>query len=302
MAGEWRPPAGADPAVEPAPRGRIRRGIWLTRKTWSLLSGRRELWALPIASALALVLAAVLLFAPVAVLAGDGGSTGLLVAAVVVAAFVLTFISTFFNVAFLVMVDAHIDGREVTAREAIGVARGRIGAILGWSLLATVVGIALRALENVNGGELVARLIGGLGGLAWSLASFFAVPVLALEDVGPIEALKRSVNAFKRRWGEQVAGDFVIAAVYMIALAALLAVTLFGFAAAVRAPVVGVPVLAAGLAGMAACIVVSSAVSRVFSLVVYRHATERPLPTPFTEADVAATFRPKRSWLRRLAG
>jgi hypothetical protein len=299
MADPWGPPAGANPAVEPAPRGRIRRGIWLTRKAWTLLSGRRALWALPVASALTLALAAVVLLAPMVVLVGDHRRTGPLIAAIVVAGFVFTFISTYFNVAFLAMVEAHVEGRELTATEALGVARGRLGAITGWSLLATVVGLALRALENVNGGELVARLIGALGGLVWSLASFFVVPVLALEDVGPIDALKRSANAFKRRWGEQVTGDFVIGAVYMIAMVPLMVLTLFGFAAAARQPLVGIPLLVLGLAGIAACLVVSSAVSRVFSLVVYRHATGRPLPEPFTEADVAASFRPKRSWLRR---
>jgi hypothetical protein len=302
MGTEWQPPAEANPAVEPAPRGRIRRGIWLTRKAWTLLSGRRGLWTLPIWSAVTLALAAILLFVPLAVLVHGRPHGAVIAAAVAVASFLLTAISTFFNVAFLAMVEAHVEGRPIDASDALALARGRARAILGWSLLATLAGLALRALENVNGGELVARLIGALGGLAWSLASFFVIPVLALEDVGPVEALKRSVSAFKRRWGEQVTGDLVIGAIYAIAIFAFMVLAVVGFAVAARVPVAGVPIVAVAVAGIVASVVVSSAVSRVFSLVVYRHALGRPLPTPFTEADVAATFRPRRSWLRWLVG
>jgi hypothetical protein len=32
-------------------------------------------------------------------------------------------------------------------------------------------------------------------------------PVLAVEEIGPIEAVKRSASLLKRTWGEQIAGN-----------------------------------------------------------------------------------------------
>jgi hypothetical protein len=103
-----------------------------------------------------------------------------------------TLISTFFNVGFLHMVDAHLDGREPTVRDGLRHAWSRIGAVVAWSLLATLVGVAFRALENVRGGELAGRLLSALGGLAWALGTFFVVPALTLEPIGVRDALRRS--------------------------------------------------------------------------------------------------------------
>jgi hypothetical protein len=290
----WQPPAGAGTDCDSAPRGRIRRGIWLTRKAWTLMADGHRMWMLPIVAAVTLAIAAVLIFVPLGLLLGEHGRSAALVAGAVGAGFVLTTISTFFSVAFLGQVDAHIEGRVLTPSEALGFARGRLGAIVGWALLTTVVGTALRALRNVSGGELIAGIISVLGGLAWALASFFVVPVLAVEGVGPIDALKRSVEAFKRRWGEQVTGDFVIGGLHALAFLFFLVVAVSGVFVGASVPVVGIVIVVAGVSGILATIVVAGTVSRVFSLVVYRYAMGRPLPAPFTEADIAATFKPKR--------
>ncbi len=50
-------------------------------------------------------------------------------------------------------------------------------------------------------------LLRGIG-LAFALASFFVVPVLAAEDMGPMQALSKSAQVFRKTWGEQVVGAF----------------------------------------------------------------------------------------------
>ena len=101
-----------------------------------------------------------------------------------VCAYPLTFISTYFSVAFYALAAATIDGRPMTTGQALRHARSRVVAVALWSLVATLAGIALRALEQLPVGGLAGRVAEWVGGVAWSLASFFVVPVLALEDVG----------------------------------------------------------------------------------------------------------------------
>lgn len=43
-------------------------------------------------------------------------------------------------------------------------------------------------------------------GAAWGLATIFAIPLLALEDAGPIEAVRGSAHLVKSRWGEGLTG------------------------------------------------------------------------------------------------
>ena len=54
-------------------------------------------------------------------------------------------------------------------------------------------------LENQGGiaGNIAARLVG----MAWSLVTFLAVPVIAIEGTGPIETLKRSASIFRAALG-----------------------------------------------------------------------------------------------------
>ena len=46
--------------------------------------------------------------------------------------------------------------------------------------------------------------------MAWSLVTFLAVPVIAIEGTGPFETLKRSASIFRQRWGQQITGNIAI--------------------------------------------------------------------------------------------
>jgi len=56
--------------------------------------------------------------------------------------------------------------------------------------------------------------------MAWSLVTFLAVPVIAIEGTGPFETLKRSASLFKSRWGQQITGNIAIGgAVFLFGVA-----------------------------------------------------------------------------------
>ena len=282
--------SATQPQPYDVPKGRIRRGIWLTRKAITLLDGDRRAWAVPALSAASYVGAAVLLFAPPAVFFSE--QTAPFLAACVLAGVAFVFISTFFGVAFLAMVNGHIEGRQMGIADALRFAWSRRAPILGWALLSNAVGWAFRLLEIIEGGEFLGRLIRLLGGLAWSLATFFMLPVLALEDRGPIAGVKRSVSIFRDRWGEQLTGEVAIGTgTGLLVLPAFLTLVAGICLVVVGHEVVGLGLTFMGLAGTATLLVAAGAIARVFSLVLYRYATGRPIPTPFTEADLRDTFR-----------
>jgi TatD family hydrolase len=69
--------------------------------------------------------------------------------------------------------------------------------IFQWALLAATVGIILKMIEGRS--SIIGKLVAGLIGLAWTLASFLVVPILAFEELGPFEALSRSAELFRHR-------------------------------------------------------------------------------------------------------
>jgi hypothetical protein len=81
-------------------------------------------------------------------------------------------------------------------------------------MLAATVGTILRLLEENFGwlGKLVISLVG----VAWSIATFFVVPVIAYENVGPFDALKRSTTMMKNKWGESIGAGFSFGLVQLV--------------------------------------------------------------------------------------
>ena len=65
-------------------------------------------------------------------------------------------------------------------------------------------------------GNSASRVVTSIVGFVWNVATFLVVPVLAVEDVGPIEAIKRSVSYLRKTWGEQLVGTFSISAVFQL--------------------------------------------------------------------------------------
>src|SRR5881396_2645673 len=57
-----------------------------------------------------------------------------------------------------------------------------------------LVGAALIRLRGGLFGQIAASLVG----LAWNIATYLVVPILVAEDLGPLDAIKRSVEYLKR--------------------------------------------------------------------------------------------------------
>src|SRR5690606_4218374 len=88
--------------------------------------------------------------------------------------FGLAFIATFFNVCVVYTAKVRFEGGNATFGESLSFAFSRIGLIFQWSLISATVGLILRILDNLASrlgkiGEIVASIIIGLLGMAWSI-------------------------------------------------------------------------------------------------------------------------------------
>src|SRR5712692_3191565 len=124
------------------------------------------------------------------------------------------FVIVFFNVALVGVANSRLMGGTWTFRDGIELAWERKGTILQWALVAATVGVILRTLEERMG--LIGRIIMRIIGIAWTLACYFVVPVLAFEDLTPIDAVKRSSKLFRDTWGEKVIGGFSLSLVSLV--------------------------------------------------------------------------------------
>lgn len=280
--------------------GRIARGFRLARVSLEVLASDRRLMLLPMTSAFC-ALVALVATATLARRLHGGPELVRVIAPVWLAAYAISFITIFFNVALVHVIARRWQGESAGLRDGIAAARGRVGAIAGWAVLTTTVGLLLQLVERLTLGisQIVVRIVLDV---AWSVASFFVVPVLAIEHRGPARSLRRSAQVVREQWAEGLGGVTPIALATLMVMLPLFGLMLIGFMLYVTGlPAPGLLAMTgAGLAIVAVCIV-SGAVSQVFTLAVFQHATGGPYHDGFPAADLE---RPRdgspRRYLRRL--
>jgi hypothetical protein len=192
------------------------------------------------------------------------------------------------NVALVSAASNRLAGGRASINDGLEVAWQRKGKIFQWALLSATVGIVLRMIEERS--AWLGRFVAGLIGIGWTLASYFVVPVLAAEDVGPVEALQRSGERFRETWGEQVAGGFSFGLIF--ALLALPGIALL-FAGKNFGPA-GV-VAGAGFAVLYWLLlsIVGAAVQGVFLAALYRYAKTRQVSAGFRLESFSTAWQPK---------
>ena len=185
---------------------RIARSFRLVAQSYRLLMQDKELMALPLLSGILAALVAVSFFFGFGL---DPQQIEERQARVVVPIFLMYMavyaVGIFFQAALVAGATERMRGGDPTIGSALSAAAKRIGPILAWALVAATVGTVLRLLRERAG--FVGRIVVSLAGAAWSLATFFVVPVLVLEDLPIGATFTRSVDTFKKTWGESFVGS-----------------------------------------------------------------------------------------------
>jgi Family of unknown function (DUF6159) len=272
--------------------GRIGRGWQLSKESWAIVRGDRTLLVFPVCAGVGAVLV-------VAVLGGAGAgfassSEPVLIALAVVGLYIVIAISIFCSVALSACAARSLEGEDAKAREGWAAARARLGPILGWAAVQLVVGALISALQAVlrqGAGQLVGALIGGLANFAWTIATFFVIPTLAFEGLGPWAALKRSTSIIRERWGEGVTGTFAIGAV--VFLAAFLPGAVLVALGIAAGSTLGAILILLGVAVFLVGAVVQNALMAVFKVALYRFALEDRVLGQFERGQLEAAFQPR---------
>ena len=130
-----------------------------------------------------------------------------------------------------------------------------------------------------------------LFGVAWNLGSYFVVPVLAADDVGPVEALCRSAQLISETWGEEIAGSFSFGLIFSL-------LTLPGIALPfILNSYFGSEGMIAGIAvAVIYCIllaITSATLQGIFNAALYRYAKTGEVSSGFRLNDLQSAWQPK---------
>ena len=279
--------------------GRIKRGWKLSKQSWAVVKSDKSLLAFPIISVVAAIITMIIFFGGGAAMAVAIGSPWGALPLVIIGAYLLTVVGVFSSVALASCATEALDGRETTVGQGISAARGRMKLIFAWAAVALFVGALIAVIQSLLqevAGGIVSAIFGGLAGFAWAVATFFVIPVIALDGLGPKEALKTSAHVVKERWGEGVVGSSAIGLItFFVAMLPAIVMMVLGFVLAGSSAVGGGLLITIGVLVFVIAMLFQSTITAVFRVALYRYATEGDVIGGFDREALESAFVPKKS-------
>lgn len=269
----------------------------LTRQSWAVLKDNRYLMAYPIVG----IVAGIIPFGVIAVgvffIAMNQNWIGW--ALVVIGLYLLTLVTAVVQAGLTVSAAAELEGGSSSLGHGLSTALGRLGRLARWAFVSTVVSLLVAALRGNNSGGIVSvifrNVLAAAADVMWQLITFFVMPAMMLDDLGMIDAIKKSASTFKQRWGTQLSGGVRIGGLIgLIAiLPAILAIVIGVVLATAGTLAAGVPLVVIGLIVLIVAGLILSAIRGVFSVVLYRFATQGVVEGGFTEQQLAGAVKVK---------
>lgn len=274
--------------------GRIERGFRLAGASWEVLRSDKGLMVLPVLSVLAILVFSAAVLSPTLVNGVSHTSRPALYLLLALVYFVSTFVATFSNAAIVAAATDRLRGGPGSVSEGLRTAWRKVDKLLAWSALSATVGLVLRFVEERFG--IVGAIVGRLIGVAWSVVTFFVIPVMIYEPLGPVDAVKRSGSLFRQKWGEQLVGNGSISLAVGI-----VAIPIVVVCAALAGPAPALAVVI-GVLGFGTLLAAGAALSGIFNAALYRYAVSGEVSGPFAHQDFDQAFRPRRSRMSGMGG
>lgn len=270
----------------------------LVKASWQVLKADKELIVFPILSTAAIIMVTISFAVPM-FLAGMFDAVALRNSDALkyVVGFLFYFITytviIFSNTALVGAALIRLRGGNPTVGDGFKIAFEHIIQILGYAFISATVGIILRTISERVG--FVGKIVVSLLSFAWSLATFLVIPILVIENIGPIDAIKRSTQLLKKTWGEQLIGSFSIGLIFglITVLVILGAIPVFISLASLEST----PIILLGVAGFVVTLImialVSSTLSSIYEAALYIYATEGKTNGFFDDRLLKEAFRQK---------
>ncbi|MCH9656908.1 MAG: hypothetical protein K0U86_01345 [Planctomycetes bacterium] len=276
---------------------RISNGWALTKQSFRVLMLDKELLLFPIMSGISCLLVLVSFALPLwnskyaSVVMNDQQVPQDPVAYIILFAFYFVnfFVIIFFNSALMACAIIRLKGGNPTVGDGFRAAMNRLPQIAGWALVSATVGFILKMIESRS--EKIGQLVAGLLGMAWSITTYFVIPVLVVEQKSPFEAMKRSVGILRKTWGESLVANFGIGLiVFLIMIPVFLMIVAGGFIIASGNVILGGALIAVGLISILFVSLISTAIHSILIATIYLYAAEDEVPEQFDRSLIEHAF------------
>lgn len=255
---------------------RLKNGWELAKLSFSVINKNRYLLLFPVISITALILVIASFFVGATSLFGEQIGTWLdneevgdyLVYVVLFLFYIVNyFVIVFFNSALIHCAVKTLEDAPTSLGDGLSFAATKVGKIFAWSVVSATVGVILQAVQDSGR---VGEIVGALIGTAWSILTFFAVPILIYENKDVFGTIKESGRLMKEKWGESLSANVSFG---LFHVGGIIVAVLIGVLLSTINEIAGIVV------GIILFLTISTIISTartVFVAAVYNHVIGRP--------------------------
>ena len=269
--------------------GNISNTIHLMKSCVNVLKKDKELVFFPIMAAIFVIVLLGIIYSTGGITFSDNPEEQGSIIPLAILIFGANFIIVFFNSALISAALERLRGGDPNISSGLSHAFKHVHHIFLWSIIVTIMALIFAAIRSSGRnrgmmGQIMTELFASFLQAGWAMMTFFVVPIIVSENLGPISAIKRSSGLFKQTWGNQVAANFGFGIFQILALLASGAIGwIFGLASPTFGMIVG---------GLCASISVSIiyTLEGIYKAALYEFAMgEKPLE--FEQQDLRTAYR-----------
>jgi hypothetical protein len=257
--------------------GKISRGWQLTKMSLRVIRKDKEILIFPVLSGLIMLLILGSFIGGIFLTSGstgvaEGSNGWMLYAFGAIYYFICFFVAFFFNACMIGCATIRMNGGDPTVADGFRIAGQNLGRLLLWAIIAATVGLIISAIQHRVG--FIGRFIMGLVGVAWTVVTYFVVPVLIYEKLGPWASVKRSASILKKSWGEALVGNLGIGIIFAaLMIPGILAIIAGVYVVVSSGLAAAIVVWAVAIVYIVIVAIVATAAESILVAALYRYAT-----------------------------
>ena len=193
--------------------GNISNTIHLMKSCVKVLKKDKELVLFPILTALFVIILLGVIFSMGGISLSENQDEQGSIIPLAILIFGANFIVVFFNSALISAALERLRGGDPNISSGLSHAFKHIHHIFLWSIIVTIMALIFAAIRSSGRnrgmmGQIMTEIFASFLQAGWAMMTFFVVPIVVSENLGPISAIKRSSGLFRQTWGNQVAANF----------------------------------------------------------------------------------------------
>ena len=269
--------------------GNISNTIHLMKSCVNVLKKDKELVLFPIMAAICVIVLLGIIYSIGGITFSDNPEEQGLIILLAILIFGANFIIVFFNSALISAALERLRGGDPNISSGLSHAFKHVHHIFLWSIIVTIMALifaAIRSMGRNRGmmGQIMTELFASFLQAGWAMMTFFVVPIIVSENLGPISAIKRSSGLFKQTWGNQVAANFGFGIFQILSILASVAI---GWIFGLVSPTFGIIV---GFLCASISVSIIYTLEGIYKAALYEFAMgEKPLE--FEQQDLRTAYR-----------